>query len=396
MRRCLATAFLARLAEEGMAVAVVLLALRRTGSAADGAFVLTAWMAPHALAAPVAGALAARVRRPRLFRVGALGGFAVAIGALGLLVGRAPTGVTVAVAVAGGACGPVVSGGLSSVVASLAPPGPRRARACAWDAAVYDAASVTGPALVGVVAGVVSPAAAVLLLAGAATGAAAGAVTVPRPAGGEAADGTAARPGVWAGLVAVWRVRELRAVTVGTSLACLATGGLTTVAALLAAERGHPGAGGVPVTAFAVGGLAGSLVMARLPSAWPARRVALLGLLGTGVCLGGVALVPSFTGDVLLFAAAGAWDGPLLGATLRIRADHAPPGTRTQVFTVGAGLKISAAACGAALTGAASALAVPLLTGAMGGVLLIAASGYAALMPRGRGAGPVAAVDGVS
>ncbi|MEV6105386.1 hypothetical protein AB0M28_11825 [Streptomyces sp. NPDC051940] len=58
-----------------------------------------------------------------------------------------------------------------------------------------------------------------------------------------------------------------------------------------------------------------------------------------------------FAGCALLFAVAGAFDGPLLAATLRIRADHAPPQVRPQVFTLGAGLKVTAAAAGAGATG---------------------------------------------
>ncbi|MGW7192753.1 MFS transporter, partial [Streptomyces sp. NPDC054838] len=90
--RYLGAALAARFASEGMGMAVVLLALERTGSAAHGAFVLTAWLAPHVLAAPLAGAAAARARRPRLFYAGALGGFTAAVAALALLLGRAPTG----------------------------------------------------------------------------------------------------------------------------------------------------------------------------------------------------------------------------------------------------------------------------------------------------------------
>ncbi|HET6856112.1 MAG TPA: MFS transporter, partial [Streptomyces sp.] len=84
MKVYLATAFLARLADEGMAVAVALLAMHRTGSAAQGAFVLTAWMAPHVLTAPLTGSLIGRITRPRLFYCGALGVFAASIALLAL------------------------------------------------------------------------------------------------------------------------------------------------------------------------------------------------------------------------------------------------------------------------------------------------------------------------
>ncbi|KJY27124.1 hypothetical protein VR44_28445, partial [Streptomyces katrae] len=86
--RYLAAALAARFASEGMGMAVVLLALERTGSAAYGAFVLTAWMAPHVLAAPVAGAVAGRARRPRLFYAGTLAGFTAAVAGLAALLGR--------------------------------------------------------------------------------------------------------------------------------------------------------------------------------------------------------------------------------------------------------------------------------------------------------------------
>ncbi|WP_248001345.1 MFS transporter [Streptomyces sp. RPA4-5] len=175
----LATAFFARLAEEGMAVAVVLLALQRSGSAGQGAFVLTAWMAPHVIAAPLVGTLVSRMRRPRLCYLGALGGFAVAIAVLATSVGRAPVQVTLAVALVGGSCGPVVSGGLSSLITGLLPAGGPRERAYALDAAVYNAASVAGPAMAGLAAAVASPGAAMLLLAAAAATAAALATGLP-------------------------------------------------------------------------------------------------------------------------------------------------------------------------------------------------------------------------
>lgn len=48
----LGTAYLARFADEGMPIALALPAIHRTGSAAEGAYLLTAWMTPHVLTAP--------------------------------------------------------------------------------------------------------------------------------------------------------------------------------------------------------------------------------------------------------------------------------------------------------------------------------------------------------
>ncbi|RPF29342.1 hypothetical protein EDD96_5862 [Streptomyces sp. Ag109_G2-6] len=362
--RYLAAALAGRFASEGMGMAVVLLALERTGSAAHGAFVLTAWMAPHVLAAPLAGAAAARARRPRLFYAGALAGFTVAVAALAALLGRAPMAVVLAVAVLGGSCGPVVTGGLSSLVAGLVPEGPRRDRAYGWDASTYNAAAVTAPAVVSLAGAAVSAGPAMGVLALSAALAATLAASLPYGNGtpheaphedpGAGTRPQAPRAGLGAGLAALWRVRDLRAITSATTLAFVGVGALTTTSVLLARALGSPGAGGVLMTAFALGALAGSLTLGRMTSVAPGR-LARWAMAGTGAALAVAAFAPSVAPAAAAFAAAGVCDGPLLTATLRIRSEHAPGAVRAQVFTLGAGLKVTAASTGAALVGLAAA-----------------------------------------
>ncbi|MFJ3877573.1 MFS transporter [Streptomyces sp. NPDC090077] len=352
--RYLAAALAARFASEGMGMAVVLLAVERTGSAAHGAFVLTAWMAPHVLAAPLAGTAAARARRPRLFYAGALAGFTVAVAALSVLLGRAPAPVVLLVAVVGGTCGPVVTGGLSSLVAGLLPAGPARDRAYGWDASTYNAAAVTAPAAVSVVGAVLSAGPAMAVLAASAALAAVLAASLPYADPGAGPSPDAPRAGLGAGLAALWRVRELRAITSATTLAFVGIGSLTTTSVLLATGLGSPGAGGVLMTAFAAGALAGSLTLGRMTGVAPGR-LARWGMAGTGVALAVAAFTPSVAVTAAAFAVAGVCDGPLLTATLRIRSEHSPAAVRPQVFTLGAGLKITAASTGAALVGLAAA-----------------------------------------
>ncbi|GAB2893578.1 MFS transporter [Streptomyces mayteni] len=352
MRRCLLVAFLARLADEGLPLAVLLLAQARTESPALGAFTLAAWLAPHVLAAPVTGTLLARARRPRPLYAAALGCFAAAVAGVALTLGRVPAPVTLAVALAGGCCGPIVTGGMSSLLAGLAPPGAARDRAYALDAGSYNAASVAGPGAVGLAATALSPGLAAGLLVAPAALAAALAPTLP--IGAEAAP-KAKEPAPWAaGAVALWRVPELRAITAATTVAFLGIGGVTTTAVLLAAEHGRPAGGGALMTAFALGALASSLLLARRAPRLAPPALAGLALLGLGLALGGAALAPSYPTALPCFALAGLCDGPLLTATLRIRADHAPPAARAQVFTVAAGLKITAASCGTLLAGLAA------------------------------------------
>ncbi|MEU6300077.1 MFS transporter [Streptomyces erythrochromogenes] len=354
VRLYVVTAFCARMAEEGMAVAVVMLAAHRLGGAAQGALILAAWMAPHVLAAPLAGALAARARRPGLFYAGALAGFAGAIAALAVCVGRLPAPAVLLIAAVGGCCGPVVSGGLSSLLSLISSPGPERDRAYALDASVYNAAAVAGPATAGLAAAAAGPGTAVAVLAVAAAGAAALVCLLPvNSAPAERADPGDVRRDLVAGLTAVWHSRELRAITAATCLAFTGLGALTTTAVLLAGSRGQSGGGGWLMTAFAVGALAGSLTLARLRPTATSTLLALTGMAGTGLALAAAPLAPTLPLCATAFAAAGVFDGLLLTATLRLRAEHAPQEQRTQVFTIGAGLKISAAALGAALVGLA-------------------------------------------
>ncbi|MFG2710659.1 MFS transporter [Streptomyces goshikiensis] len=379
--RYLAAATSARFASEGMGMAVVLLALERTGSAAYGAYVLTAWLAPHVLAAPLAGAAAARSRRPRLFHVAALGGFTAAVAALAVLLGRAPAVVVLAVAVLGGSCGPMVTGGLSSLVAGLVPAGARRDRAYGWDASTYNAASVTAPAVVGLVAALASAAPAMAVLAASGVLAAALAASLPYGPPGPAPAPGGPRAGLGAGLAALWRVRELRAITSATTLAFVGIGSLTTTSVLLAGALGSPGAGGVLMTAFALGALTGSLTLGRMTAVDPGR-LARWGLAGTGAALAAAALSPSLAVTAALFAVAGVCDGPLLTATLRIRSEYAPEAVRTQVFTLGAGLKLTAASAGAALVGLTADAPAQVLLGGIAALQLAAALLHGTLAAR--------------
>ncbi|HZU58488.1 MAG TPA: MFS transporter [Actinocrinis sp.] len=360
LRLYLATAFSARWAEEGVPVATVLLAVHRTGSAAQGAYILTAWTAPHLIASPLAGALVARSRNSRLSYASALAGVGAAILGVCLLLGRVPLALVFALALAGGAFGPIVTGGLSSLVAGLAPQGPQRARAYALDAAVYNAASALGPAAVTAITVASSSAVATGALAGGALVATVLVALTPpsagtwRPAQHEQPAARRWHADLRRGMRALWRTPVLRVVTAGSCLAYLGTGALSTTAVLLAVSRGYAGGGGTLISVFACTALAGSLAVARWQPPLSAVTIAWLGLLTTGAALAAAAAVRPFAACATLFAIAGLGDGPLLSAILRIRADYAPDDARAQVFTLAAGLKIFAGSCGTAIVGAVS------------------------------------------
>jgi len=114
-RRYLVAAVLVRLADEGARVALVLLALQRTQSAAIGALLVASLLIPHVVAAPIVGLLTDRVRQPRWILTTAAAGFAASLAVTSACLGRLPVWVTVVVLLAGGCGGPALTGGLRGI-----------------------------------------------------------------------------------------------------------------------------------------------------------------------------------------------------------------------------------------------------------------------------------------
>ena len=163
LARYLAAAVPARTADEGARVALVLLAVERTGSAAFGGLLVAALMVPHVVAAPPAGALADTVRHRRGFHGGLLGLYGGALVAVAAMTGRAPDPLVLAVAVAAGCCAPLVTGGLTGLLGELVPP-ERRTRAFSFDSVSYNLAGICGPALAAALSGLAGPGTALALL----------------------------------------------------------------------------------------------------------------------------------------------------------------------------------------------------------------------------------------
>ena len=367
---------LVRVADEGARVALVLLALQRTGSAAVGGALVAALLVPHVVAAPAVGWLTDRARRPHALIAAAALGFAASLACVAAGLGRAPLPLMIAVLLIGGSCGPALTGALTSRLASLVPE-PSLPRAFGLDSLGYNIAGIGGPALAGLLGGFATPTVATLALAGAAGCGAALLVTLPDVRRERAGD----PPPLRAGIVALARDRVLGVVTAASSLGQLGPGALPVVAAVVAGRAQAPAATGWLLTAVAAGGLAGSLAWTWRPL--PRRhapQLVMATLVGVGAPLALAAGSPSLPITAALFALSGFFLGPFAGALFTARQDHAPEAAQAQVFTLGAGLKTTAAAAGAALggtiAGAATATqllmvaACPILAGCAGALLL--------------------------
>ncbi|MFF3964210.1 MFS transporter [Streptomyces griseorubiginosus] len=384
----LTSAILARTADEGARVALVMLAAQRSGSPALGGASVAALMIPHVAAAPVVGALADAVRRRRLFHAGAVILYGVALAALAALMGRADELVVLVLAAAAGCVAPLLTGGLTGLLGELLGE-ERLTRAFSADAVSYNLAGICGPAVAAALGTAVGAGVALAALGAAAMtgGFLLFALRLrPRPMTRTARRGLRWAE-LWRGIAELSHNRPLRSVTWSSGVAQLGVGALPVVSVLLAGEYHASWATGGLMTAFAAGALAGSLGYAVRPFGQERpERVVLWGVLVTGIPL---ATVP-WSGHALpaaaLFALAGCCTGPLFSALLASRQRYAPTAARTQIFTLGAGIKSTFAAAGAAVAGVLSGLGSPtLLWGVAGGQVLAAGLGVVLLTGRSRG-----------
>ncbi|WP_375430477.1 MFS transporter [uncultured Friedmanniella sp.] len=366
--RYLAAAVLVRFADEGARVALVLLALERTGSAGTGGLLIAALLVPQVVAAPVVGLLTDRARRPAGVLAVAVVGFGLSLAGTAAGLSRWPLALSVVVLLVGGCCGPALTGGLTSRLPQLVRPA-ALPRAFGLDSMSYNIAGIAGPAVAATIAGATSARTATTVLAGCAGVGALLVATLPLRVGEPAHT----RLPLTAGLSIVVRRPVLGVVTAASSLAQLGLGALAVVAAVLTQRQQHPAATGWLLTGVAAGALVGSLLWTWRP--WPARQapvVVMVSLLGVGLPLAAAAAVAPLAGVAALFGLSGLFVGPLTGAVFTVRQDEAPEALRASVFTIGAGMKLSCAAAGSALAGVGAGLPTSALLLLVGGVPVLA------------------------
>lgn len=368
----LAGAGAARLGEEMAGPALLLAGFALTGSAASASFVLAGITVSAVLGGPLVGALLDRSATPGRVLCGALALHGAGLAATLGLLGRAPVAVTVGVAAVAGLCGPALSAGWSSQLPGVTRPETLH-RAHTWDAMTFDLAGLTGPALTAAAGALLGAPAAVMTAVALVGLALAPAWSLPRrgPAGGERPPVRAALAGTVEAGKAMMRARPLARATLITVLTCGAQGMLVACSPHLGRRAfGGPEHGVLLLSGAAGAALAANAVLARR------RRAPVPDLvIGRSALLQAAALLLAADGRPLPVVVAvvvmGVADGPQLAALFAVRHREAPDRLRAQVFTLGAGLKVTAFALGAALAGILTARS---LTGA-----LLAAAGLALL-----------------
>ncbi|MGA4837896.1 MFS transporter [Streptomyces sp. G45] len=374
----------ARTGDEMSGPALLLAGLAVTGSASTASALLSGLTISAAVGGPVFGALLDRAARPGRLLAAALVGYAAALVALLLGLGRLPLPVVLATAVVGGLLGPALAGGWTSQLPRVTGP-EALPRANALDAVTYNVASLTGPVLAGLVAmaagaraGVVAAVALIVLALPVAW------TLPPNPGARHGHAGTSVLADLLSGFAAIARARHLARATLTSVVSYVGVGMLVSCTPLLGeAALGSSTSGTFLLTALAAASLTATALLARRPDLLRPDAT----VLASTVLLAAAFALAATLSPVALFAAmviAGAGTGPQLTALFAVRHREAPARLRGQIFTTGASLKITGYAIGAGLGGPLAAWSLPGALLTAGACELLAAAAFLALSAPGR------------
>ena len=357
-----ATAIMARMANEGLRLALILAAAATPGGLKLGGLLVAAFLIPSIIAAPFVGRMADMSTHPTRLYSAAFAFNGIMIAFTGLTLEILPSPVILLLAAIGGSVGPLMQGGLSALVGTIVPK-PLLHRGYAMDVVTYNVSAILAPAVVAAVAGFVSPLASLLLLSGLMLLASLNVLRLPIKRDEDRA--LIAAPSPIDGFKALAVITPLRSTVVATSLASISVG-ILPIAATLLSDTTFSVNAGVLLSTMAIGALIGSLSYASRPFGLDKPHVMLpFVTLATALPLALLTLITNTPMALLLFALAGALGGPQGTAQFAVRDRFSPQNVRTQVFTLSTSLKTTFAALGAALAG--------LISGASPQVLLLIA-----------------------
>ncbi|WP_307783269.1 MFS transporter [Streptomyces sp. MBT53] len=374
--RYVVAAALARTADGGAVVAVVLLVTSSGGSGTLAGVLGACITAPHLLGPFVARTLdLARDGRKVIAAACLL--YATALTAGVLTYGHSPVVLTALLLATAGACGPLLTGGISSRLPAIVGPELRtQRRAQGWDVATYGIGGTVGPSLVAALSGWVSPTAAALALALGAATAAGGVLLLPLTPPSHGGDRAAIlKPGATLALIA--RTGRLRRTVYLTMVVALSVATLPITAVHLTKILGiEPATAALLTAAYGLGNLTGSIAVMTFPLTGAPDRLMRRLALGVVAGLLTVTVSPAFAVSVAAYALTGILNSFFFASTLAARTEYAPSGARGQVFIWVAALKITSGSAGTALAGSLTGVSVrlPLVVGLLAVSVAVAAA----------------------
>lgn len=355
LARYVAAASLARLADGGGTIALVLLATSQAGagpgSALRGGILAACLTAPHLLGPLVARRVDVTGDARKLIAAACVL-YAASLATAVLTFGHAAFVLSAALVALAGTCGPLLTGGLSSRLPALAASGRRdQRRSQGWDVATYGFGGTAGPSIVAVVASSATPMTAALCLAGAAAAAAVPVLLLPAvpPAHGGDRDRV---PTAAATIRLMLASPDLRRTLVLTMVVACSVASLPIAAVGTTARLGSdPAMAAVLTAAYGLGNLLGSGIVMLFPLRGEPRRLMplLAALIASG--LAATAATPLLGLTIAAYSVTGVLNAGFFAATLAARSEYAPGQARGQVFIWVAALKITSGSIGTLLAG---------------------------------------------
>jgi MFS family permease len=344
----------ARVADEMSGQTILLISIAATGMITLGSTLLAALTISAALGGPLLGTLLDRSCNPGKVLAGALSLYALGLGLIALSLGYVPTWASIMTATAIGVFMPAISGGWSSRLKSFIAD-EQMVRASSIDATTFNIAGLVGPAVAGLTAAVFGAYWAIAIIITLLVAALPMAWQLPKHSfhgNGEAAPNLSFWRDVTSGLKVIISNKLLFRITLTSVISYIGIGMLWVIYPLVGKELfGKAGYGGVLASILSAGAIVATIAYAK----WPERHSPDVITFVTTIMLAVAMLVLAFAGNIavtlLAVLIAGLADGPQLAAIFAVRHREAPEHLRSQVFTTGASLKITAAAVGAELAG---------------------------------------------
>jgi MFS family permease len=340
----------ARLGDEMTGQAILLFGIA-AGSAKLGSSLLAALTFSAAVGGPLLGAILDRARHPGRVLAVALGIYAVGITCIAWLVGHASFWLSLSMALAAGFLMPSISGGWSSRLKSFIAD-EQMVRASAIDATTFNIVGLAGPALAGLIAGWLGAQWAVAVLVFLLLAALPMAWSLPKHTSRAEERNAKFIHDVVAGFKVIIANRALLRITLLSVVSYLGIGMLWVVCPLVGLKQfGNAGFGGIMMSVLSVSALIATVAYAKWPTKCSPDTIALATTLILAVAMLFLAFASNIVTILLAMLIAGLADGPQLAAVFAVRHREAPERYRSQVFTTGASLKITAAAVGVVLAG---------------------------------------------
>ncbi|MEV6281726.1 MFS transporter [Kribbella sp. NPDC051770] len=367
-------ATLARLGDEMVAFTLVLLVLERTDRPALAGLTGAAYALPAVVSGPLLGTWLDRTAARRT----ALGLNQAVLGLVMLSLlftaGHSPAWTTPALAAVAGVTLPMVSGGFTSMLPSLVP-SQLLPKANSWEAASFGAATITGPAAAATIAATVSVEAAVIVIAVTATLSIFAIARLPAlPAALATDEREPFLASVVGGLAHLARTPRLRASTITSTMLMGSVGVLLITLPLHMTALGAPrSSAGYLWTALELGSVTTAVLLGRLQTRWRPELVVMVAVAAYGLAMTTWPLATTFPVLLVLAAATGLFEGPMLPAMFAARQQYSAVALQGRVSTTAASLRVGAAALGQAAGG----LLVPII-GTHAALLAVAISLLAA------------------